>query len=132
MESKAGLEARAASRECPHLFPLGLASPSSPGSSKWSVWGCRQHTERLSPAHSLLPGCDCRTEHNPAAHQCQDTAGEHNWVLSCSGSPSSEIRGVAIAKQDLVCGISSLQIWVVAPCAWLMPLSSIRTCVPVS
>lgn len=96
-----------------------------------------QGAERLGPARSSCRGHGCRTEHT--AEAAQGLGSHRSTTCSChpqplsSGSPSSAIRAVSTGKQDVVCGISSLQIRLVAPCALLMPVSSTRrTCVPLA
>lgn len=95
MESKAGFEGSAASSECPHLFHLGLASPSCPGSSKWSAWGCQPHARVLrGSALHTPPAQACLQDRaqacsSPVPGHCRGSSGtlapqEHNLLSSSS------------------------------------------------
>lgn len=86
----------------------------SPEAAEWAPrLGLREGLQVVSP-HLLHLGLASPCELHMPGHQ----------------RGSCTYRGVALGKPDVVWGISSLQIRVVAPCALLMPLSSTRTCAP--
>lgn len=115
------------------LLPAALGAPKGCGPRARTPRGSALHA---APAQAVAAGQSTSPQHTGVRtpqRQLRDvgpTGAQLALAIFSSGSPSSEIRGVAVRKQDVVCGISSLQIRVEAPCASLVPLSSTRT--PVS